>query len=365
MQSQVQPTDSGQVLFVRDGSLLAQRLDVTAGRLTDEPKILAEGLTAPGWLQDGRFSASPAMLLYLNVLDPFPVSELRIFDRSGQSISTVAEASRYSGPSLSPEGARLAVAMSQPSSPARDIWVFDLVGGNRTRLTLDPHDDLAPRWSADGRWLMFTSDRRGERDLYKRLASGEGSEELVLESAMPKSLDDWSPDGRFVVYDTGAFNGTSLPDLHLVPLSGERRQHVIAAEAGHQHQAAISPDGRFVAYASSQSGRYQVIVETFPEKSGRWQITTDGGQNPSWRGDGRELFYTTDDTVRAIDVGARAGGFEWKASRSLFRIPNLLSGPVRGLTVSADGRRFIAAVPISSAPQQRLTTVLNWTALLK
>ena len=108
-----------------------------------------------------------------------------------------------------------------------------------------------------------------------------------------------------------------------------------------------------------------MTIETFPEKSRRWQITTDGGQNPSWRGDGRELFYTTDDTVRAIDISTHAGGFEWSAPRSLFRIPNLLSGPVRGLTVSADGRRFIAAVPISPAPQQRLTTVLNWTALLK
>jgi eukaryotic-like serine/threonine-protein kinase len=202
------------------------------------------------------------------------------------------------------------------------------------------------------------------RDLYKRLASGEGSEELVLESAVPKSLNDWSPDGRFVIYDTGAFSAMGMPALHLVALSGERREHVVAAQAG-AHQAAISPDGRFVAYASSQSGRYQVIVETFPEKSGRWQITTDGGQNPSWRGDGRELFYTTDDTVRAIDVSTHTGGFEWSAPWSLFRIPNLLSGPVRGLTVSADGRRFIAVVPISSAPQQRLTTVLNWTALLK
>jgi Tol biopolymer transport system component/DNA-binding winged helix-turn-helix (wHTH) protein len=364
VQSQVQPTDSGQVLFVRDGALLAQQLEVTAGRLTGEPKILAEGLTAPGWRQDGRFSASPAMLVYLNVLDPFPVSELRIFERSGQSIGTVAEAARYSGPSLSPEGARLAVAMSQPSSPARDIWVFDLVRGNRTRLTLDPHDDLAPRWSADGQWLMFTSDRRGERDLYKRLASGERAEELVLESAIPKSLNDWSPDGRLVVYDTGAFSAIGMPDLHLVALSGERRQHIVAAQAA-AHQAAISPDGRFVAYASSQSGRYQVIVETFPEKSGHWQITTDGGQNPTWRGDGRELIYTTDDTVLAIDVNIYSGGLAWSAPRALFRIPNLTGGPVRGLTVSADGQRFIAAVPTTSAPQQRLTTVLNWTALLK
>jgi hypothetical protein len=140
---------------------------------------------------------------------------------------------------------------------------------------------------------------------------------------------------------------------------------VIAAEAGAQHQADISPDGRFIAYASSVSGRYEVIVETSPEKGGRWQIGRDGGQNPSWRGDGRELFYTSDDTVLAIDVNTRAGGFEWSAPRSLFRIPNLASGLPRGLTVSADGRQFIAVVSIAPAPRQQLTTVLNWMALLK
>jgi DNA-binding winged helix-turn-helix (wHTH) protein len=210
VQSQIQPTASAHVMFVRDGALLAQQLDITTGRLTGHPKTLAEGLTAAGWLPDGRFSASPAMLVYQNTMNPFPVSELTIFDRSGKPIGTVAEAARYSLPSLSPDGARLAVTISQPATPARDIWVFDLVRGTRTQLTSDPHDDIGPRWSADGRWLMFTSDRRGERDLYKRLASGEGSEEPVLESAIPKTLNDWSPDGRFVVYDTGAFSGTII-----------------------------------------------------------------------------------------------------------------------------------------------------------
>ena len=172
------------------------------------------------------------MLLYLNVLDPFPASESASSVRSGQSISTVAEASRYSGPSLSPEGARLAVALSQPSSPARDIWVFDLIGGNRTRLTLDPHDDLAPRWSADGRWLMFTSDRRGERNIYKRLASGEGiggSTSSSLRCPSPWTI------GRLMdalsCTTRARSTGLPLPDLHLVPLSGERRQHVIAARS--------------------------------------------------------------------------------------------------------------------------------------
>lgn len=366
VQSPMQPTVSSRVLFVRDGALLTQTLDVSTGRLTGDSTILADGLTAPGWLQDGRFSVSPAMLIYETVFNPFPLSELKVFDRSGNVLRILGEAGRYSSLSLSPDGGRLAVAVSQPSTPARDIWVFDLVRAGRTRLTHDPHDDLAPFWSADGQWLLFTSDRRGKREIYRRRVSGEGAEEIVFESAGSNTLNAWSPDGRLAVFDTGAFNGVSLPDLYQFSLAGARSDVVVSKDSGAQHQATISSDGRFIAYASSQSGRYEVIVETFPNRRGRWQISTDGGQNPIWRGDGLEIFYTAGDQVMAMDVRSSAvGGFEWGPPRALFKIPNLSSAPVRSLTASSDGQRFIAAVPVGAVSQQRLTTVLNWTALLE
>jgi Tol biopolymer transport system component/DNA-binding winged helix-turn-helix (wHTH) protein len=363
VQSHVQPTASGHVLFVRDGILLGQRLDVAAGRLTGEPTILADRLTLPGRFFDGRFSASRAMLVYLTAT-LLPASELAIFDRSGARVGTVGEAAQYAHPSLSPDGTRLAVAKSGPMGPARDIWVFDLARGSRSRLTLDDADEVGPKWSSDGRWLMFSSDRRGRRDLYKRLASGEGADELVLESPIDKSMSAWSPDGRFVVYDTGAANGTSWPDLHVVDLAGDGRPRVLAAQPGVQFQANISPDGRLIAYASSESGRYEVVVETFPEPGGRWQISTAGGSNPSWRNDGRELYFAEADTVTAVDIRRNAAGLEWSAPRPLFTIPGFEAGP-RGLTVSADGRQFIAVVAAAPPAPQRLTTVLNWTALLR
>ncbi len=146
------------------------------------------------------------------------------------------------------------------------------------QLTLDAGDDLAPKWSSDGTWLMFSSDRRGMRDIYKRLASGEGADELVFESSANKSLNAWSPDGRFVVYDTGGWTGKS--DLHVLPLIGNRRPIVRASQPGFQHMADIAPDGRLIAYASSESGKYEVIVESFPEEGGRRQISTNGGKQP-------------------------------------------------------------------------------------
>lgn len=274
----------------------------------------------------------------------------------------MGEPAGYTGPSLSPDGTRLAVARHESTAPARDIWVFDLASANRLQLTLDPGQDHAPRWSADGRWVMFTSDRHGVRDIYKRLASGEGAEELVSESEINKSVQAWSRDGRFVVYDTGALRGTS--DLHILPLIGDRRPVVLASEPGFQQQADISPDGRLVAYASSESGRFEVIVKSYRDNSARRQITTNGGREPVWRGDGRELFFLSDDTVMAVDVHASAVGFEWSVARPLFKIPNLQRIP-RGFTVSADGRRFVAVVATAPPEPQKFITLLNWTSLAK
>ena len=198
---------------------------------------------------------------------------------------------------------------------------------SRAQLTLDPGDDMGPKWSTDGRWILFSSDRRGVRDIYRRPASGEGSDERVFASDVSKSVSAWSPDGRYAVYDTGGLGRGS--DLHAVPLVGDRRPQVLAAEPGFQQQADFSPDGRLIAYASSESGRYEIIVDTFPDKAGRWKITTDGGREPIWRADGRELYFLSGQTVMAVDIHRDRGGLEWGAPRPLFQIPDLSSGLAR------------------------------------
>jgi len=360
VQSYVVAAPSGHVVFVRDGTLLAQRLDVAAGRLAGDATVLAEGLALPGMSFVGRFSISPAMLVYLKAEELPALSELKIFDRSGKAVGTVGEPAGYTGPTFSPDGTRLAVARRELTVPARDIWVFDLVRGNRLRLTLDAGDDNAPRWSADGRWLMFSSNRRGVKDIYKRLASGEGADDLVFESETHKSVNAWSLDGRFMVYDTGGPGSTA--DLYVLPLSGDRHPIELDAQYGFQQQADISPDGRLIAYASSESGRFEVVVKSFPDNSGRRQISTNGGREPVWRGDGRELFFLSEDTVMSVDVHASAAGLEWSAPRTLFRIPNLQRIP-RGFTVSSDGQRFVAVT--TPTEPQKFTTVLNWTSLVK
>jgi len=120
-----------------------------------------------------------------------------------------------------------------------------------------------------------------------------------------------------------------------------------------------------IAYASSESGRFEVLVETFPEKAGRWQISTGGGFGPVWRSDGRELFFVSDSTLMAVNVYRTMMAFAWSVPRPLFKVPNFQRPLNAGPTVSADGQRFVAATATDSVEPQRLTTLLNWTSLVK
>ena len=129
---------------------------------------------------------------------------LLIVDRKGVEQARVGGLGFYSNMRLSPDGTRAAVALEDPRLGTRDIWVFDLTGKPPLRLTFDPADDMTPAWSRDGRTILFSSDRKGERDIYRKDSAAGRPETLVFGSAESKSINDWSPDGRFVVYDTGA-----------------------------------------------------------------------------------------------------------------------------------------------------------------
>ncbi len=236
------------------------------------------------------------------------------FDRQGKRISSVGSMAQYTNPALSPNQKLIAAGITDPRSRTRDVWVLDASGGGM-RLTADPRDDFNPAWSPDGNWIAFASDRKGVRDLFVRPAALEGTDELVLASSSQKSPEGWSPDGKLLIYND------NTDRIMAVPVRGEHKPFPIVEGAGTYDQGAISPDGRWIAYRSHDLGHVEVFLQSFPVGGTRWQLSTNGGGEPSWRRDGKELYFARDRELFAVELKVTPGGVERSAPKFRFSAP--------------------------------------------
>jgi Tol biopolymer transport system component/predicted Ser/Thr protein kinase len=337
---------SGHLLFVRGNALMAQAFDAKRLALSGEAVSLTESvaLQAARLLPGAAFSVSGNGVL---AWQPGSGEETQLtwFDRSGKKLGTLGEPAEYSNPALSPDEKSLAVGRQDPQGKTRDLWVFDLVRGMQTRLTFDPADDFNPTWSPDGIRIAFTSDRRGRRELYQKLANGSGDDELLLQSQdLAYSAEDWSADGKLLLYNRGG--GQRQADLYLLPMSrGVDRKPItfLATEFSEQH-GQFAPNGRWIAYSSDETGPLEVYVQGVSpggvRGQGKWQVSTAGGVQPRWRRDGQELFYVSGSTLMAVDVKTDGASFEAGIPRQLFEVP--LPPERRNRFVAArDGQRFL------------------------
>ncbi|HEV8370538.1 MAG TPA: hypothetical protein VGQ39_21485, partial [Pyrinomonadaceae bacterium] len=245
-----------------------------------------------------------------------------------------------------------------------DIWLFDLARGVPTRFTTDPASDSSPLWSPDGTQIVFASTRQGVSDLYIKTASGVGNEELLLKSAETKVPDDWSPDGKFIVYESR--NPKTKLDLWLLPTSGDRQPVPFLHTDFNEQQAQFSPDGKWVAYTSDISGKYEVYIQPFPAFAGPLRVSTAGGVQPQWRRDGHELFYiATDRKLMAVEVKPGTT-FEAKTPQALFSTRALTFVEFRThYAVARDGQRFLINAPIEDTNTAAISVLVNWTNGLK
>jgi Tol biopolymer transport system component len=346
------------LFFVRNTTLFAQTFDPATGALSGDPIQLAGDVfvSPPG---RAGFSVSDNGVLVYRSGSPPPPSELVWHDRQGKRVGAVGERGFFTNPALSPDGRYLAVGRSVTPIDYRDIWVIDLVRGSTSRFTFDAGDDLNPVWSPDGSRIAFTSTRNGQRDIYVKSATGAGAETVLFADNTSKSLEDWSPDGRTLIFNVGTQHISS------VPAEGDRTPAKVLEASFNQVQGKLSPDGRWIAYTSNENNRTDVFVQTFPPGGGKWQISIDGGGEPAWRADGRELFFMNGRRLYAVDVEATGGRFEAGTPRELFEA-SVLTGEVRRnrYVVSADGQRFLLVTSPPAADSTPMTVVLNWPAAL-
>ncbi len=353
----------GYLLTVQQGMLVAYPFDERSAQVRGNPIRIAESVLTgnpPGY---APFAVSGAKALAYS--SPYAKSrQLVWFDRSGRRLGNVGEPGDYSTPRLSLDEKRIAVAVREESKTNTDIWIFDSARGAWSRLTFDPAGERAPLWSPDGSRIVFASGTGGVLDLYEKPASGSGEPRLVVRSATDKFPTDWTRDGRFLVYHT--FGASSTWDIWVAPTDGGKPFPLFSSKFT-EAQGQVSPDGRWIASTSDESGRLEIYVTQFPQKRGRWQISTAGGSQPWWRGDGKELFYLGPDQT-LMSVAVRAGdGFEAAVPTALFKanFPAVVPAFWSNYVATADGQRFLVSELLPEATATPVNVVLNWPAGLK
>jgi eukaryotic-like serine/threonine-protein kinase len=353
---------SGQLLFLRETTLMAQPFDLQGLTLTGEAHPIAEQVTSDWAFSRGVFSASDNGLLIHQTGESYAGSQLTWFDRSGKERGVLGDKAVYQGFSLSPDLEKVAVSVSDPHVGAPDLWTYEVARGLRTRFTFDPGPDNLPIWSPDGSKVIFSSNRKGNFDLYAKSYAGSAAEQPLFEAEQDQFAGNFSTDGRLLVYMNRAVPVTR-DDIWVLPLSGERKPIPFLQTPFRERDPQFSPDGRWISYTSDESGRDEVYVAPFPGPGRKWQISSEGGIHPRWRMDGREIYYVTaDNRLTAVEVHPEGTSFAVGAATPLFPI-RLRLGTI--FNVTPDGQRFLVNNPIVVGQASPMTLVVNWTARSK
>jgi serine/threonine protein kinase/Tol biopolymer transport system component len=340
-------------LVVSGAALTAQRFDLKQLSLQGEPIQLADAVDS--------FSVSDTgLLLFHKGAQNGQNQQLTWFSRSGEMTGKVSVPTVYGDVEVSPKGDRVAVDIVQ--SDGRDVWAIDIARNVPSRITFDGKN-WSPSWSPDGNQLIFSSSRDPLNHIYRKSSTGAGSDELMSPKDLYQIPVNWSSDGKYIVYSTLVpGNGQNKVDTWVMENFGERKTRPFLESKFDKAQARISPDSRFLAYATNDTGIYQIMVQTFPDPNGgKWQITADGGIEPKWRRDGRELYYLgLDGKMMAVQVKPdRTFG----TPSVLFQTPlpvgrDIATPRYRRYDVAPDGRFLIAAPVANSA----VVAVVNWTS---
>jgi Tol biopolymer transport system component len=283
-------------------------------------------------------------------------------DRRGGE-KPLTELSRpFFGPRLSPDGTRVAVSIG-PNDQQSDVWVYEAERRTLSRLT---HDEKSgwPVWTADGRRLWFVSPVNNRYKIFCQNADGSAEAEPLLKSSVSQWPHSISPDGAWLAFSE--FNLQTHGDMWLFPLQGLGQPKLLLATPYNEWGGFFSPDGRWLAYASDESGRFEIYVLAFPGPSGRWQISSDGGTEPMWSRDGREIFYRQGDKMMSVAI-RNSAAFGAGAPRTLFEAKYVVGLPgLSNYCVTSDGDGFLMVKPVESGvPPIRLEVVLNWVEELK
>jgi len=366
--------DTGHLVFGDGGTLVVEPFDLASLRTTGAPLAVAQGLLQQSVIQSADFAVSRSgTLVYRTAAQP--LRTLVWVDREGNREIAEAPPRAYNYPRISPDGARIAVSLSDED---RDIFAWDSAERTFTRLTFNADVDMLPVWVLDSGRIVFGSRSGGRSNISRRSADGTGGAEVLVERQgdMVLQPNSVTPSATHLVFRHATFVGAAGGpdnDLWILPLDGSGPAKPLLATERQELNAEISPDGRWLAYQSNETGPFEIYIRPFPEiDGGVWQASSGGGIQPLWAPDGGQLFYLASERMMSVSVSGGATpsiGAARVVLASLPFLPYERSG--RAYDLSPDGQRFLfvnTTTTISDDPFEgadRYEVVLNWSEELK
>ena len=360
---------TGHLVYVVEGTLFAVPFDVAALEVEGSAVPIVSDLNVNEYGESWISVSQSGTLAYLagggDDRREYPVVWV---DREGNTTPLWGEPGEYGDPQLSPDGTRLALGVYRNGN--MDVWMYDIERGVATQVTSHAARDDEATWSPDGQFLAFSSERDSPRSVYRIRADGSGDVERLTGGDYVSWPQSWSADGRFLAY--GEDHPESSLDVWVLPLEGDREPQVFQNTADSEFAAQFSPNGRWIAYRNTTLG--EIFVRPYPVAPGGGQVSIDGGRDPKWSADGRELFYRTESGVTVVPFEPDADEFTVGKAEELFT--GAFVGPsvrVAGegypsYDVTADGQRFVMFPRTSDEDQagnDHVTLVFNWFEELK
>ncbi|MCZ6695816.1 MAG: protein kinase [Acidobacteria bacterium] len=354
--------EPGYIVFGRAGDLLARRFDVDTMKFLGEPvPVTTEKLSFWEPKNFVVFAASDdGTIVYLP--ESARESELRWFARSGQSLGAIGKPGHHSDPRLSYDGARVVFVRGRPQTGRQDVWINDLEYGREMRLTHRSGEYGQPRWSRDGSRVAFVCKLKSVQDLCIKTVGEAGDVDLLYASGHWNTAGSFMPDGKaFLFTEQDPETGEDIWILH----EDEEKPRLLVQTPFEEFDAEVSPDGRWFLYVSNETGRSEVYVRETKEVSQQWQLSVDGGAQPRWRGDGREVYFiAADGRIMAVPIRAEST-FRAGSPQALFELPETPEDPTLLFEdVTADGQKFLINLPVERRTSIDFRAILNWRSML-
>ena len=368
--SNIQYADNA-ILYIQDNTLMSRPFEPDNLTLNGDPLPIEENIMFSQRFNHGVFSASRNGVLIYQKGNILKGTKLAWYDEKGTLEKTMGNIDDYQGARLSPDGKKIALEIRDDNARNNDIWIYDIARNINSRFTFSTASDVSPRWSPDGKWIAFASDRTGSNDeVYLKLSNGTGNIIQLTNTKHNKNVAGWSPDGKYLSY-YGVTNPTTNYDVYLLPVpfpidTVKNKPTPLFQTQFLEFGVIFSPDGKWIVFGTNETGRLQLYISPFPSiSSGKWQLST---LSPipaylGWSSDGKSLYFGDENNrVARVSLSTKGSAINIGNTKEVMDFPSY--GRAKFAGVSKDQKHFLFIIPNQTAEMPPLTIETNWNRKL-